>query len=78
MWQDYLLSIGAVLLSVSMVPMLRSKAKPPYLTSIPSGLIIASFAIIDTTINLWVLAFINGVVAVMWLWLAWQKWRQVS
>lgn len=77
MWQDYLLSIGAVLLSVSMIPMLRDKTKPPYLTSIPSAIIMTVFVYINTTLDLWVLAVVNGVIALLWYWLVWQR-RQLK
>jgi len=75
MWQDYLLSVGAVLLSLSMIPMLLNKEKPPLATSVPSALVMSMFVYINTTIDLWVLAVVNGIIALLWYWLAWQKWQ---
>ena len=74
-WQDIVLTIGQLFFVVAVWPMLRSAQKPPYGTSLAHGVILGTFGVTFTTLELWFSAASVMIVSGMWFWLAWQRYR---
>ena len=75
-WQDVVLSVGQLVFAVALVPAIRAKEKPPLITSVMSGLVLATFAVAFATLGLWFSAATVAVVSVLWLVVAYQTLRR--
>ena len=78
MWQDAVLAFGSVILSVTLIPMIRHEHKPPLLTSGPSAFFLMSFAVCYVTLGLPLAAITTALSGTGWLVLFFQKldlWR---
>lgn len=74
-WQDIVISVGGVILSLALLPSVFGKDKPPLSTSLLTGVILLTFAVTYYTLSL-TFAFVSvGSNGVLWMILAWQKWR---
>jgi len=74
-WQDYVLMIGGMILWVSIIPMIRAKEKPPFLTSIPTSIILSVFAVCLVTLHLYLAALSTACTAILWWVLVFQRTR---
>ncbi len=72
-WQDYVLMIGGIILGISIVPMIRAREKPPFLTSIPTSLILTVFIVCLATLRLYLASFSTACTAVLWWVLVFQR-----
>lgn len=72
-WQDPVFTAGSVFLCVTLIPMLRMKAKPPLTSSLPIAVILYAFSFTYATLHFVLAPVIEFVQASMWLWLAWQR-----
>ncbi len=72
-WQDMVIGGGQWFFALALIPMLRSEAKPPLATSIPTGLALLVFAGTFLTLDLWHSALSSAVVGAMWLVIAGQR-----
>ena len=71
MWQDVLFTVGGVLLTLLLIPTLHSPdAAVPRTTSVPTCLVIASFAPTFYTLGLHVSAAGNALTALGWAFIA--------
>lgn len=75
-WQDVVLSVGAVMFGVLLLPAIRAKDKPPVLTSAGTGLVLCTWVVVFASLELWFSATCQAVVAIEWGVIAWQKIRQ--
>jgi len=76
MWQDYVFTFGALVFSVALIPALRSKGKPPVITSAPTATLLFAFAITYITLDLWLSAIASFTNGVIWATLAVQAFMQ--
>jgi len=63
MWQDYVLTLGLIVFNLALLPVLKSKEKPPLITSVPTVVFQYAFALTFITLHLWFSAagsFVNG------------------
>ena len=72
-WQDYVLMTGGMILWVSIIPMIRAEEKPPFLTSIPTSIILSVFVVCLVTLNLYLAAFSTACTAILWWILVFQR-----
>jgi hypothetical protein len=72
-WQDYVLMVGGMILWISIVPMVRAKEKPPFLTSIPTSVILSIFVACLATLGLYLAAFSTTFTAALWWVLVFQR-----
>ena len=77
-WQDIVLSIGAVIFSVALIPSILSKHKPALSTSTLTAVILAIFTFVYATLDLWFTSFAVGINCLAWSTLAIQKYMQTS
>lgn len=76
MWQDFVLTAGSVVFMVSLFPSVFGKDKPSVLTSLPTGIILAFYVFIYASLALWVTAALTVVMSILWLTLAYQKYKK--
>lgn len=65
-WQDIVLMVGGLGFSIALIPTVRGKAKPAKSTCLATGSILAAFAVVYSTLGLW-LAF-GGTAATTTIW----------
>ncbi len=75
-WQDVVLSVGAVMFGVLLLPAIRAKDKPPILTSAGTSLVLFTWVVVFASLELWFSAAVQAVVAIEWGIIACQKIRQ--
>jgi hypothetical protein len=75
MWQDYIISVGAFLFIISLIPSIKSQNKPDLKTSIPIALVLFIFTITYISLELWLAALTNFGTAISWSILAVQKYK---
>jgi hypothetical protein len=69
-WQDWVLSAGSFLVFVSLLPTVVGPDKPALSTSVMSTVLVIVVASTLATLDLWLSAAANYVVAVAWLTIA--------
>lgn len=74
-WQDWVFGIGTIIFSIALLPSILSKEKPAISTSIPTGSILALFALTQASLSLWFASGMSLVAAFLWFTLALQKYR---
>jgi hypothetical protein len=74
-WQDFVFTLGSLFFIVGLIPAIRSADKPPVKTSIITGFWLAVFAVVYTTLDLYLSASITAVTSACWWTLAIQKHR---
>lgn len=72
-WQDYALMVGGMILWVSIIPMIRTREKPPFLTSVPTSIILSLFVFCLATLKLYLAAFSTTCTATLWWILVFQR-----
>ncbi len=75
-WQDVVLSTGAVMFGVLLLPAIRAKDKPPILTSAGTALVLCTWVVVFASLELWFSAAVQAVVAIEWGVIAWQRFRR--
>lgn len=74
-WQDVVLSVGAVLLGVFLLPTIRGKDKPPVATSAGTSLVLCAWVVVFLSYELWFSAAVQAALVVGWAVIAIQKVR---
>ena len=72
-WQDIVLSIGSWIFVIALIPAIRSREKPPLSTSLLTGTILAVFAVVYFTLELWSSVIAVSATSTAWFTLAVQK-----
>ena len=75
-WQDIVLSVGAWIFFIALIPSIKSKDKPALMTSLPTGTVLAVFALVYATLGLWLSIFSTILTSAAWFTLAVQKYLQ--
>ncbi|MBP6041494.1 hypothetical protein KA529_00545 [Candidatus Saccharibacteria bacterium] len=76
MWEDLVIGLGNIVLSISLFSAVRDSQKPPLSTSIPTAITIYIFCIAQISLGLYLTTAVTFVVATLWAVLAWQRFRQ--
>ena len=76
LWQDIVLSVGNLLLAVSLIPSIVGRDKPALSTSLLSGSILFTFGIVYVSLSLWTSVLAISFSVALWFVLAVQKYRQ--
>jgi hypothetical protein len=76
-WQDWVIASGSLMMSMALIPSIVGHDKPALSTSLLTGTILALFAIVYSTLNLWFSTLSTSLIGMLWLILAFQKWSQV-
>jgi hypothetical protein len=58
--------VGGMILWVSIIPMIRARNKPPFLTSVPTSVILSVFVVCLATLKLYLAAFSTTFTAALW------------
>lgn len=74
-WQDIILTGGGYVFIIALIPSIVGKDKPAFSSSLLTGGILGAYAIVYATIGLVSAAISTALLALAWLFLAWQKWR---
>ncbi len=72
-WQDYVLTAGAWIFIIALIPAIRGKEKPPVSTSIITGSILVVYALVYATLGLWISVVSTSALSISWFALAVQK-----
>ena len=56
-WQDIVLSVGAWIFFIALIPSIKSRDKPAIMTSLPTGIVLVIFALTYATLGLWLSMF---------------------
>ncbi len=75
-WQDYVITIGGIIISLSLIPAIKGDDKPPLATSVPTTVVLFVFCVTFTTIRLWVSAGMYFLAACLWMTLAIQQYAK--
>ncbi len=75
-WQNIVISIGALVFVVALIPALWTKQKPPAITSILYGSIVMSFVVVDISFKLYLGGALTLVNSLQWMALAVQARRR--
>lgn len=75
-WQDVVLTIGQLVLTLSLLPTVFSKDKPVLITSISFGAILMTFSITFATLALWFTTLTTFLGSLTWFLIAFQKYSQ--
>lgn len=66
-WQDLVFTLGAVVFSLSLLPTVMGRSKPPVLTSLPTGLLLLLFSATYASLGLTLSAAFTVPSALLWL-----------
>lgn len=76
-WQDYIFSVGSLIFILALLPVLKTAEKPPVKTSLQTGGVLLIYSTICyTTMHLWYSFATTLLLAVMWLVIGFQRWRE--
>lgn len=76
MWQDTVIAVCQLAFVPAMIPTLRSHDKPALATSMLNVVIVSIITLTLTTLRLWFAAGTASLIALVWVVLAVQKFRQ--
>lgn len=66
-WQDIVLTVGQIIFIIALIPAIRNKQKPPFLTNILNAFVLFCFGVVYITLSLWFAAVTTCIVAILWL-----------
>jgi len=74
-WQDLVISIGQIIFSIALIPMVLGKDKPALISSVITGIVLMIYALTYITIQFWFGSLMTIITGGIWLLLAYQKYR---
>lgn len=77
-WQDIVLTLGSWVFIFALIPSVIGKDKPAFNTSLITGVTLLAFVFTYTSLSLWMTAFAQLIVAILWLVLAYQKYQAIK
>lgn len=77
-WQDWSFTIGSLILTIGILPMVKHQHKPPLSSSIPVVLVLAVFCINYVTLGFVAAPIIESLQTLLWGVLVVQRWREDS
>lgn len=76
MWQDWVIAACQWIFALALIPTIRHpSAKPPFLSSILTAVLLTVLGATFITLELWNSALSSFAVAIAWYILAWQRWK---
>ena len=66
-WQDIILTIGGIVLSLSLIPFMFHEHKPPKHTSVCSFIVLLAFSVCYATVGFWLTAVFTCITSICWL-----------
>lgn len=69
-WQDLVFTVGAIVFFASLLPTALGSAKPPVLTSLPTGVLLLLFSVTYASLGLTVSAVVTVPSGLLWLLIA--------
>ena len=72
-WQDAVIGVGQLIFIAALIPMIKSRKKPPLSTSVPTAIVLSIFSITFTTLSLWLTALASMASAITWAVIAIQE-----
>jgi hypothetical protein len=75
MWQDWILGLIGYVFALTLIPMLRQRAKPPLTTSLSTFALLMVMAVTEATLGLWNTTVSTVVTMALWGTLALQRVR---
>lgn len=75
-WQDIVIALCSWLASAALIPSLVSADKPALTSSLFTFAIVATYGVCYVSLGLWIAALSSALLSIVWLTLAYQKWRQ--
>ena len=73
-WQDWIFTIGQFIFVLALIPSIKGKDKPAFITSLITTIILYSFSATYITLGLWGSGLFAGFNATAWAILAIQKY----
>lgn len=73
-WQDLVITIGQIIFSIALIPMVISKDKPALVSSLVTGTVLIIYALTYITIQFWFGSLMTTITGAIWLLLAYQKY----
>lgn len=77
-WQDFVLTAGTWVFIFALVPTLRAKEKPTFVTSFLTGTTLIIFAVVYASLALWISVVSSALLAILWYILAIQKYKSIK
>ena len=74
-WQDLVITIGQIIFSIALIPIVLSKDKPALVSSLVTGIVLCVYALTYITIQFWFGALMTTITGAIWLLLAYQKFK---
>lgn len=75
-WQDIVLTVGATVGVIALIPSIMSEDKPARATSVLNGTILTSFVIVDFSLGLVFASIVTVAAAILWFVLFVQQWQR--
>ena len=75
-WQDWVFTVGGLVMLLTLVPTIRGEQKPAVATSVGNVGIVLVFAGAFVSLGLWFSVVMNIFIAIAWAILGFQRWRQ--
>lgn len=69
-WQDAVFAVGEIVFMVGLLPALFSTHKPPWFTSVVTGLMLCSFVAVQISYRNWWTTVLTSATALVWFALA--------
>lgn len=66
-WQDWVLSIGNIIIAIALIPTVLGPSKPAILTSIITATVLYTFGVCFFTLKLKLSCFTVGIAATLWV-----------
>lgn len=73
-WQDLVLTIGQIVLTIALLPSVFSKDKPALKSSLIYGTVLIGFTLTYLSLSLYLTAASTGLISILWFVLAIQKY----
>lgn len=75
-WQDFVMTAGAMVFIIALVPMVLGQSKPMVSSSVINALALTGFTVVFVSLGLWYSAITEAIVTLLWVILAAQRQLQ--
>ncbi|MBU1248284.1 MAG: hypothetical protein KKB70_06275 [Proteobacteria bacterium] len=77
-WQDIIFTVGGWFFLLLLLPSITSEAKPAFLTSLGTGVVLIAYVAAMASLGCVLGAVSTALTALSWFFLAWQRKRQTQ
>jgi len=74
-WQDLVFTFGQIIFVVALIPTIKGKDKPAFITSLITGAVLLSFTTAYFALALYFSALMSTIMSASWFLLAFQKYK---